>query len=74
MVFLSHTQISSDLHGSLKMTIRLFQVIDDTLFEGMEEFEVSISSPSEPGKLGPLIRTTVIIAGPNDGKGRDVSF
>lgn len=53
---------------SCRPLLYILQIIDDTLFEGREEFEVSISNPSEPAKLGLLTTSTVIIAGPNDGK------
>lgn len=45
-----------------------FQILDDTSYEGKEEFEVMLSSPIEPARLGKLKTATVIINGPNDGK------
>lgn len=44
------------------------QIIDDTLYEVNEEFEVVMSSPSGMARLGSVTTATVIIAGPNDGK------
>ena len=44
------------------------QIIDDTLYEVSEKFEVMLSKPSEPAKLGKVTSTSVTITGPNDGK------
>lgn len=49
------------------------QIIDDTLYEGMEEFDVEIEDPSLPAKLKGRTITTVIIEGPNDGKCHNIS-
>ena len=46
----------------------LFQLIDDSLQEASEQFELELSLPSFGAKLGPANRATVIIDGPNDGK------
>ncbi|XP_067933161.1 extracellular matrix organizing protein FRAS1-like [Watersipora subatra] len=42
------------------------RIIDDTLYEVDEMFEVVLSSPSFPGSLGQQTTATVVIAGPND--------
>lgn len=44
------------------------QVIDDSLFESPEEFELRLSDSSFNAKIGTLSSATVIIDGPNDGK------
>lgn len=44
------------------------QVIDDSLFESPEEFELRLSDSSYNAKIGTLSSATVIIDGPNDGK------
>ncbi|ESO99609.1 hypothetical protein LOTGIDRAFT_173674 [Lottia gigantea] len=42
------------------------KIIDDSIAETTEQFEVSLVDVSLPGKLGVLDTATVIIAGPND--------
>ena len=44
-------------------------MIDDSLFESPEEFELRLSDSSYNAKIGALSSATVIIDGPNDGKG-----
>lgn len=44
------------------------QILDDTLYEVSEKFEVVLSSPAAPARLGSLTTASVIISGPNDGK------
>lgn len=46
----------------------IYQVIDDSLFESPEEFELRLSDSSYNAKIGTLSSATVIIDGPNDGK------
>lgn len=54
-----------DLYSSM---CNIFQVIDDSLFESPEEFELRLSDSSYNAKIGTLSSATVIIDGPNDGK------
>ncbi|XP_035826399.1 extracellular matrix protein FRAS1 [Aplysia californica] len=42
------------------------KLIDDSQFESMEQFELELSDPSMPAAVGPMEKTLVIIAGPND--------
>lgn len=54
-----------NLYSSL---CNIYQVIDDSLFESPEEFELRLSDSSYNAKIGTLSSATVIIDGPNDGK------
>lgn len=53
-----------NLYSSL---CNIYQVIDDSLFESPEEFELRLSDSSYNAKIGTLSSATVIIDGPNDG-------
>ena len=57
------------LLSSSKVIIFYIQVIDDSLFESPEEFELRLSDSSYNARIGTLSSATVIIDGPNDGKG-----
>ena len=46
----------------------MIQVIDDSVYESAEQFELHLSEPSLPAVLGPVSTAVVIIEGPNDGK------
>lgn len=46
----------------------MFQLIDDSLNEASEQFELELTLPSYGARLGPVSQATVIIDGPNDGK------
>ena len=48
--------------------IVFFQLIDDSLSEMTEQFEVELSSPSYGSRLGQVSKATVFIDGPNDGE------
>lgn len=45
-----------------------FQIIDDSLFEEQEEFEIALVMPSFHTRIGSKARASVIIDGPNDGE------
>ena len=55
------------------LALFFIQVIDDSLFESPEEFELRLSDSSYNAKIGTLSSATVIIDGPNDGKGSKYS-
>ncbi|XP_076458587.1 LOW QUALITY PROTEIN: extracellular matrix organizing protein FRAS1-like [Babylonia areolata] len=42
------------------------KVIDDSVYESAEQFELRLSDPSLPAVLGPISTAVVIIEGPND--------
>lgn len=50
------------------------QVIDDSEYEGSEQFELALSAPTYNTVVGPADKATVIINGPNDGKNYYLSF
>ena len=43
------------------------QLVDDSLNEATEQFEVQLVSTSFGSRLGPISKATVLIDGPNDG-------
>jgi hypothetical protein len=43
------------------------QIVDDSVYEAAEQFEVELLEPNIAASLGPISKTTVIIEGPNDG-------
>lgn len=43
------------------------QIIDDSQYEGSEQFELGLSAPTYNTVVGPADKATVIINGPNDG-------
>lgn len=57
-------------HGmqNIGILIYVMQVIDDSIFENSEEFELRLTDSSYNAKIGLLSSATVIIDGPNDGK------
>ncbi|GFO33130.1 extracellular matrix protein fras1-like [Plakobranchus ocellatus] len=42
------------------------KIIDDSLYENTEQFELELSAPSHPATLGPIRTSVVVIDGPND--------
>lgn len=64
-------QIFKHYHSYFEYSCKMWnfcQVIDDSLFESPEEFELRLSDSSFNAKIGTLSSATVIIDGPNDGK------
>lgn len=50
------------------------QIIDDSEYEGPEQFELGLSAPTYNTVVGPADKATVIINGPNDGRNYYLSF
>lgn len=42
------------------------KLIDDTMYERMEQFDLELSDPSIPASLGAVTTSLVVIDGPND--------
>ena len=52
----------------LQSLLLALQIIDDSEYETMEQFEILLTSPSLMSRIGPQSQAIAIIEGPNDGK------
>ena len=53
---------------SVLSLLSLLQLVDDSLNEATEQFEVQLVSTSFGSRLGPISKATILIDGPNDGE------